>query len=177
MLLAHAGLGFAAGGFVGVDVFYVISGYLITGILLREAQSRGTISLLSFYGRRARRLLPAAALVIVATLVASALILSPARSDVVADDAVASSLYFVNWRFVAESADYFGAAADQSPLQHYWSLAIEEQFYLVWPLLILAVTLPLKRFGASVRTLLAVAIALISAASLAYSVSFSSASA
>jgi len=147
VLLAHAELTFAEGGFVGVDVFYVISGFLITSLLVREAEQRGSISLVGFYARRARRLLPAAALVIVGVLLASAVLFEPTRQELVIGDAVAASLYFVNWRFVAQSADYFGPPTDQSPLQHYWSLAVEEQFYLVWPLILLGAAFLWTRCG------------------------------
>ncbi len=147
VLLCHAQFGFAEGGFAGVDVFYVISGFLITGLLVREVDSRGTISLVGFYARRARRLLPAAALVIVAVLLTSAVVFNPVRQEAVNGDAIASSLYYVNWRFVAQSADYFAAAPDQSPLQHYWSLAVEEQFYLVWPLLLMSLAALWRRRG------------------------------
>ncbi len=170
VLLAHAELTFAQGGFVGVDVFYVISGFLITGLLVREVERRGSISLAGFYARRARRLLPAAALVIVAVLLASAILFAPTRQELVIGDAVASSLYYVNWRFVAQSADYFGPPTDQSPLQHYWSLAVEEQFYLVWPLLLLGVAYLWMRRGRPMpRAAAASAIGAVTVVSFTYS--------
>lgn len=123
------------GGFAGVDVFFVISGYLITGGLLR---SRPKLS--DFWLRRIRRLLPSALLVILATLIAAALWLpAGARSDF-GMDAVASTAYFENWRLIAGASDYF-AATDPSPFQHFWSLAVEEQFYLVWPVLVVVLGL------------------------------------
>ena len=171
VLLAHSGIGIGEGGFVGVDVFYVISGFLITGLLLREADRRGSISLPAFYARRARRLLPAAALVIVCVLAASLVLLSPTRTDIATGDAVAASLYYLNWRFVAQSADYFGPQTDQSPLQHYWSLSIEEQFYLVWPLVLLGLVVLWRRRGKAMpRAAAAGAIGAITAASLTYSI-------
>ena len=170
VLVAHANLGFAAGGFCGVDVFYVISGFLITGILVRELEGRGSISLAAFYARRARRILPMAGLVIIVVLLISLVVFSPARRDLLSGDAVASSLYYVNWRFVAQSADYFGASSDLSPLQHYWSLAIEEQFYLVWPALLLGVTLWWRRRGRPSRRAIAGALTVIAVSSLAFSI-------
>jgi peptidoglycan/LPS O-acetylase OafA/YrhL len=123
----------------------VVSGFLITGLLWRELQERGTISFTSFYARRARRLLPAAVLVLVVTTVASALVLSPLRARAVVADARAAALYVANLRFAAQRADYLAAAAPPSPLQHYWSLAVEEQFYLAWPLLMLVCSLAWRR--------------------------------
>ena len=136
VLLFHVGLPAAAGGFIGVDVFFVISGFLITGLLLREGQASGKVDLLAFYARRMRRLLPAALVVIVVTLAASAVVLSPLRLPEVAGDAAASALYVSNFRFAIEATDYLSVAAP-SPLLHYWSLGVEEQFYLAWPLLLL----------------------------------------
>jgi peptidoglycan/LPS O-acetylase OafA/YrhL len=136
VLLFHVGLPGAGGGFVGVDVFYVISGFLITGLLLREGEASGKVDLLAFYARRMRRLLPAALVVIVVTLAASAMILSPLRLTEVAGDAAAAALYVSNFRFALEATDYLSVGAP-SPLLHYWSLSVEEQFYLAWPLILL----------------------------------------
>ncbi|MBX5442410.1 MAG: acyltransferase [Solirubrobacteraceae bacterium] len=170
VVLAHAGVGAAAGGFVGVDVFFVISGFLITGLLLRELELRGGISLTRFYARRAKRLLPLAALVLAAVSVAGALLLDPVRRDLLAGDVVAAALSVVNWRFAAQAVDYFAAGADASPVRHYWSLAVEEQFYLVWPALLLAGTWWARRGGRSVRRAAGVLLAAVGAASLAYGV-------
>jgi peptidoglycan/LPS O-acetylase OafA/YrhL len=134
----HAGVGRVGGGYVGVDIFYVLSGFLITGLLWDELQCSGRLQLAVFYARRARRLLPAAVLVLVVTVAASSVWLSPLRAEVVARDAVAAALYMSNYRFAALRTDYL-ADASPSPLQHYWSLGVEEQFYLLWPLLLLAV--------------------------------------
>ncbi len=140
VLLFHVQVPAFGGGFTGVDIFNVISGFLITGLLVREVGARGTIDLPRFYFRRARRLLPAGLLVISLTLVASYLILSPIRFPSVAGDGAASALYVANYRFALSGTDYLASAADPSPYQHFWSLAVEEQFYLVWPLLILLVS-------------------------------------
>ncbi|GAB3222160.1 SGNH hydrolase domain-containing protein [Glycomyces halotolerans] len=161
VVLGHAGFPLLEGGYIGVDVFFVISGFLITSLLLRELTNTGRISVAGFYARRATRLLPMAALVTVATLVASWLWLAPTRFAAVVGDALASSVYFVNYRLAAEGTEYLNADAPPSPFQHYWSLAVEEQFYLVWPLLLLAVALLLRRRPELIRdglTVLLVAI-------------------
>ena len=124
------------GGFVGVDVFFVVSGFLITGLLLREHDRASKISFADFYRRRARRILPAATLVIVATVAATYLISSSARGDVVRTDGWWALLFAANWRFASVGTDYFRANETISPLQHYWSLGVEEQFYVVWPIII-----------------------------------------
>ncbi len=133
----HCGLPVVTGGYVGVDVFFVISGFLITGLLLREMRGTGTVSLPRFYARRAMRLLPASALVVVATVGAAALWLPPLRLTGILSDALHTSVYAMNYRLAAIGTDYLQADAEPSPLQHFWSLAVEEQYYLVWPLLIL----------------------------------------
>ncbi|CAL9505352.1 hypothetical protein SUDANB145_03506 [Streptomyces sp. enrichment culture] len=137
VVLSHAGVAGVAGGYVGVDVFFVISGFLITSLLLRELTATGRVSLRAFYARRALRLLPASALVIVTTLAGAWLFLSPARFAEYAGDALGSALYTVNFRLAAAGTDYLAQTAPPSPFQHFWSLAVEEQFYLVWPLLLL----------------------------------------
>ncbi len=139
VLLCHARLPGAEAGFVGVDVFFVLSGFLITGLLVEERQRSGRIRLGAFYARRARRILPAAVVVLASTLVAAQLVLSPLDLPRVADDAVAASLSLANVRFALDATDYF-APVDVSPVLHYWSLAVEEQFYLLWPVLLLVAT-------------------------------------
>ncbi len=131
----HAGIEQLAGGFVGVDVFFVISGFLITGLLVGEAQGGRGISLSNFYARRARRILPAATLVLAATVGAAVLFLGNVRASEVGREAFWSALFSVNWKFANDGTDYFASGLPPTPLQHYWSLAVEEQFYLVWPLL------------------------------------------
>ncbi len=137
-VLYHAGVPGVTGGFVGVDVFFVISGFLITGLLWRELAVTSGVSLARFYARRVRRLLPAAAVVLVVTLIASSWLLDPLRMREVARDAAAAALYAANYRFAMQGTDYLAASGPPSPVQHFWSLGIEEQFYLVWPVLLLA---------------------------------------
>ncbi len=132
----HAGVGVVSGGFVGVDVFFVLSGFLITGLLVDEIARTGTISLGDFYARRIRRLLPLSTLVLVATAVATFLLIPPIDRKGIAGDLVGAALWGANWRFAAESTQYM-ADADKSPVLHFWSLSVEEQFYVVWPLLLL----------------------------------------
>lgn len=138
-------LGRPVGGFTGVDMFLVISGFLITGLLIREHERTGTISFGGFYRRRIKRILPASVLVICATLVASVTVLPASRAqDVVADGAWAL-LFSANWRFASSGTDYFNDGTLPSPLRHFWSLGVEEQFYFVWPWLMLAVLFLLTR--------------------------------
>jgi len=139
VVLSHAGIGAFAGGYVGVDVFFVISGFLITTLLLKELTRSGTISLPGFYARRAIRLLPVSTVVVAATVAASWLFLPATRFKPITTDALFSTFYGINWRLAYQGTDYLNATAAPSPLQHLWSLAVEEQFYLVWPLLLLAV--------------------------------------
>src|SRR3954452_16883848 len=167
VLLCHAGVPFLAGGYVGVDVFFVISGFLITRLLLGELERTGRISLRGFYGRRAKRLLPLTAVLLAAVGVLSLLILSPLRAVEVSGDIISSALYTANWHFAAQSVDYFAQDVEPSPVLHLWSLAIEEQFYLVWPTLILGVTWFQRRNGLSVRPVLWIALISLTLGSLA----------
>ncbi|MGP3971350.1 acyltransferase family protein [Streptomyces sp. 6N223] len=137
VVLSHAGVDRLSGGYVGVDVFFVISGFLITSLLHRELAATGRISLRGFYARRALRLLPLATLVSVTTLAGAWLFLSKVRFEEYAGDALGSVLYAMNLRLAGNETDYLDAGAPPSPLQHFWSLAVEEQFYLLWPLLLL----------------------------------------
>lgn len=137
VVLYHAGVGGA--GFVGVDVFFVISGYLITRILETEYRARGRIDLVEFYARRVRRILPALTLVIVATVLASALLLPPYDElRGVTSSATASLLFVANLYFQMGTGGYFDTATERLPLLHLWSLGVEEQFYLIWPVLLIA---------------------------------------
>ena len=133
----HAGIGPLTGGYVGVDVFFAISGFLITGLLVDELRATGTISLAGFYARRARRLLPMASLVLVATVLMFRPVLAPIDRPALGSQVRAAAVWLANWYFAAASADYMNSA-DSSPVLHYWSLSVEEQFYVVWPLLLLA---------------------------------------
>jgi peptidoglycan/LPS O-acetylase OafA/YrhL len=141
VLLFHAGVPGLAGGYVGVDVFFVVSGFLITSLLVSEKESSGTISLSSFYARRVRRLLPVSAVVAISTLIASWVWLEPLRLRSVANDVLAVATFSSNFVFASRGADYLQSTLPPSPLQHYWSLAVEEQFYVVWPVLIAMICL------------------------------------
>jgi peptidoglycan/LPS O-acetylase OafA/YrhL len=146
VVLDHAGVPYLRGGYIGVDVFFVLSGFLITSILLAGATKRGYVSFVDFYTRRARRILPAAALTLVATTIAAYYLLNYVRAKEAVWDTFWASLFAVNIRFAHQGTDYFAQGQPPSVVQHYWSLAVEEQFYLVWPAL-LAFTL----FGFSFR--------------------------
>jgi len=125
------------GGYVGVDVFFVISGFLITSHLLRNALTDGRVDLVDFYSRRVRRILPAASVVLLFTVVGTVLILPYTRWISVGQEIVASSVYFVNW-VLARNTNYLNSSGPASPVQNYWTLAVEEQFYILWPLLLVA---------------------------------------
>ena len=144
VVLFHAEVPGVGGGYVGVDVFFVISGFLITGLLWREVSTTGTVRLRGFYGARARRLLPASAAVGVITAIGAAVLLPPLQARSVFGDGIASALYVSNYWFILRAVDYF-AAVLPSPFQHYWSLGVEEQFYLVWPALIIGTAWLIRR--------------------------------
>jgi peptidoglycan/LPS O-acetylase OafA/YrhL len=147
------------GGFAGVDVFFVISGFLITGHLLREYQQTGTVGLLGFWGRRAKRLMPAAALVLTVTWLVSRLVLPATQLADTASQIRASALYFQNWLLASNSVDYLKADSAPTPVQHFWSLSVEEQFYLGWPLLFLIAAVAAGTIGRRRMTRLAPAAA------------------
>jgi len=172
VVLYHAHFLGLRGGFIGVDVFFVVSGFLITSLLLREHTTSGRISLARFYGRRVRRLLPASCLVIVGTVVAGNIWLEPLRLRDLGTDAIASGGFVANIVFAQRGTDYLQSALPPSALQHYWSLAVEEQFYVVWPALLAL----LMWRGVGARSRAAAGIAIISAASLAVCVWQTSAS-
>ena len=125
------------GGYIGVDIFYVISGFLITGILLRELDSKSTISLVAFFARRAKRLLPASFVVIFATAIAAFVLLPASMRQSLGKDVIAASTYISNFLFALWENDYQNLNSTPSPFIHFWSLAVEEQFYIFWPLFIL----------------------------------------
>ena len=139
-------LGWPLGGFVGVDIFFVISGFLITGHLLRTQEKNGRLSFGDFYRKRVKRILPAALLVLVVTVSASYFVFNRVRADDTLLDGIWSLLFGANWRQIAIGTDYFAASGPVSPLQHYWSLAVEEQFYFVWPVLMFLAFLVASRW-------------------------------
>jgi peptidoglycan/LPS O-acetylase OafA/YrhL len=139
VLLFHAGLPWTPGGFIGVDVFFVISGFLITGKLWRESQAAGGLDITRFYAWRIRRLLPAALVAVGLITLIGLLLAAPLNRSEMAADGAASALSLANMRFIG-SVDYFAPTSSPSPFLHFWSLSVEEQFYLVWPALILLLT-------------------------------------
>jgi peptidoglycan/LPS O-acetylase OafA/YrhL len=138
VLAHHGGIPGMGGGFLGVDIFFVLSGFLITSLLLDELGRTGRIDLKGFWIRRARRLLPALLLMVLAVAVGRQLFPAEAVAGL-RDDAVAAFFWAANWMFVAQKTDYFTQGAPPSPLQHAWSLGVEEQYYIGWPLLLIAV--------------------------------------
>jgi len=158
-----------SGGYVGVDVFFVISGFVITGLLLRERASSGRTSILAFYGRRCRRIIPAATLVILVTIAASYVVLGVLAGDRTATDGKWAAVFLVNFHFASEATNYLTAQQPPSPLQNFWTLSVEEQFYVVYPALFLA--LAALRTRISFRTRLAVGLIIIIIGSFALSVS------
>jgi peptidoglycan/LPS O-acetylase OafA/YrhL len=168
VVVAEHVTGRPTGGFVGVDVFFVLSGFLITGLLLKEADRTGHVSLASFWRRRAKRILPASLVVLVVGTVASWALLGPGRTPGVLADAAWSSLSVANWHFAAQGTDYFASQGPVSPFQHYWSLAVEEQFYLVWPLVVVVLVAGARRCGRGTpRLALGAVLAVVGSASFA----------
>ena len=170
VLLFHIGVSKLSGGFAGVDVFFVISGFLITSLLLKEVERSGRVSIGEFYSRRARRLLPAATVVLVATALAGLVVLSADRFHDLGVDVAAAAGYVLNWVLASRSVDYLAEDAGASPLQHFWSLSVEEQFYVGWPLLLMAAAFVARRVKWSFRTLSFVLLSAIFVASLWWSV-------
>ncbi len=138
VVLFHSGLSLANGGFVGVDSFFVISGFLITSLLMREVKTSGGIKLSAFWARRAKRLLPNALLTIAATLLAVALFGPWSMKESITLDAITAAFYVANYHFANRTVDYFDETVQSSPLLHFWSLGVEEQFYIIWPMLLIA---------------------------------------
>ena len=173
VVVYHLWPGSLTGGFVGVDVFFVISGFLITAHLLREADRTGRVSLPRFWAKRIRRLLPASLTVLAASAVGVFFLVPQMYWTQFFQEIAASAVYAQNWVLAASSIDYLAAENVASPVQHFWSLSVEEQFYLVWPILIGVVVLVAHRLSArGRRTAVFVALALVAAASVAFSISY-----
>lgn len=153
VLLFHAGIPGFKGGFVGVDIFFVLSGYLITGNLLRELKSTGRINFREFYARRIRRLLPASFLVLIVTLIVAAIWFPPLLLPGLALDVSSAGLYVSNIDFAFRATDYFASSVIPSPVLHFWSLGVEEQFYLFWPLLMALTTIRRRHIPAKILAL------------------------
>jgi peptidoglycan/LPS O-acetylase OafA/YrhL len=169
VLAYHAGLP-VRGGFVGVDIFFVISGFLITGLLVTELDRSGSISWIRFVGRRIRRLLPAAVLVLVTISAWSWFVVQGLRRRDIGVDVAAAAMYVVNWVFARRETDYLASDVLPSPVQHFWSLAVEEQFYVIWPLLLIVLALVVRRPS---RRVVALALGVLVASSFGWSVWFS----
>lgn len=169
VVLYHAGIPGVHGGFLGVDVFFVVSGFVITNVLLRERSSVGKTSIPGFYTRRIRRILPAATAVLILTVFATYHWLSYITGAISADDAKYVAAFVGNFHFASVGTQYFTANQPPSTLQQFWSLAVEEQFYLVWPVIFLVLTRPWKRFSPVTR--LITALVLISVLSITWGIS------
>lgn len=157
-------------GFLGVDVFFVISGFLITSLILREVRATGTVRLTAFWVRRIRRIFPAAITVIVATAVATFLSGSTALIVAIGRHIFASTFSVENVLLGLDATDYDRRNEMTSPLQHYWSLSVEEQFYLVWPIIVIGAVWLAKKSGVSVSRMLGIAIVVIASGSLVYAI-------
>ncbi|HUY23090.1 MAG TPA: acyltransferase family protein [Acidimicrobiales bacterium] len=168
VVLFHAGVSALSGGYIGVDVFFVISGFVITGVLLRERASSGRTSILAFYGRRCRRIIPAASLVIVATVAMAYIFLGNVTGGLTATDGRWASVFLANFHFTAIGTDYLASQRPPSPLQNFWSLSVEEQFYVVYPTLFLL--LAGIRTRLSLRARLAMGLVIVIGVSLTFSI-------
>jgi peptidoglycan/LPS O-acetylase OafA/YrhL len=157
VLLFHTGHSWATGGFVGVDLFFVLSGFLVTSVLLADIDRSGTLHVGMFYARRVRRLLPAAVVAIVATCAVFVLIIPVTDRVEQVEDAQSALLWYANWHFLSESGDYFATDVDRSPFLHFWSLSIEEQFYVVFPIVLLFTFRAGRRWAVGILTALMVA--------------------
>lgn len=160
----HAGFEFLSGGYIGVDVFFVISGYLITGLLLRELTRSNGINIADFYARRIRRLLPTATVVLISTVGVAWTVYAPLELKQFLSSAFATAVYLSNIWFAHLSTDYLAEDTDANPLLHTWSLSAEEQFYLFWPFLI--IFLARKKSPAILRKHLLIGILIVCIASL-----------
>lgn len=172
VVLVHAGVTWLPGGFVGVDVFFVISGFLITAHLLREVETSGSVDLFAFWGRRLRRLFPALLAVTVVICTVSPLILSPLELQQIALESAGTLLSVANILFAQQATNYFGHDVQQSPLLHMWSLGVEEQFYLALPIMVLVLAYAALRARVPFRTLLSGSLAVVFLGSIWASVQF-----
>jgi peptidoglycan/LPS O-acetylase OafA/YrhL len=159
VIASHAGLPFLRGGFVGVDIFFVLSGFLITSLLMQEISSSGTVNFARFYARRARRLLPAAITMAVVVCGVEAIVMSPLAQFNLLKAALATVLYSSNLYFAHLQLQYFSQPSATNPLLHTWSLAVEEQFYLVWPVLLLLLAQAIKSVRGRITALAAILLA------------------
>ena len=176
VLLNHAQLPFVSGGYIGVDVFYVLSGFLITGLVVREIERDGRLSLRDFYARRAKRILPLAATVLVFVGIVSLFVYGTVRQVDVGGDIFAAALFFINWHFIAQGVDYFAVEEGLvSPLQHYWTLAVEEQFYVVWPLVLMVASTIAIKAKRNVRLIMLYVMVPLALASLIYGLIYTAA--
>lgn len=163
--------GYPGGGFVGVDIFFVISGFVITLGLVRERETAGRVSFKDFYFRRVARILPAGTLAIVVTIIVSYIAFFAERANSVLQDGLWALFFSANWRFALTGTDYWAEDSPISPLQHYWSLGVEEQYYFVWPLVVVLVLSVAAKLRASIggrRIILAVILAVLIAVSFAW---------
>ncbi len=172
VVLFHAGIPGISGGYVGVDVFFVISGFVITGVLLREREATRRTSILNFYGRRARRIIPAASLVIIVTVVAAFHSLGSLTGHETAVDGQWAAVFLANFHFASSATNYLASQQPPSALQNYWSLAVEEQFYIVYPTVFLMAASFVTRI--SLRARLAIVLLTVVVASYAFSIVFTS---
>ncbi|MBV9595064.1 MAG: acyltransferase, partial [Actinobacteria bacterium] len=161
VVLYHANLG-VRGGYVGVDVFFVISGFLITRQVTQSVAARGVKAIPAFYTGRIRRLLPASATVVIATVVASRLWAPPLQVRPTAVDGLFTTFYGLNYRLAIEGTQYLHQGSAPSPLLHFWSLGVEEQFYFFWPVLVLTISLFGRRLRTSLLVLTLLAITVVS---------------
>ncbi len=176
VLLYHLWPNRLPGGFTGVDVFFVISGFLIAGHMMAEVERTGRLRVGAFWARRARRLLPAALLTLLAVAAATAIWVPRARWEQFYGEVLASTLYVQNWRLARDAVDYLAATNDPSAVQHYWSLSAEEQFYVLLPLLLLGCLLVARVLRRPVRTVAALALVLVTAASFVHAMTLTASS-
>ncbi|MFC9559262.1 acyltransferase family protein [Agromyces sp. NPDC056965] len=170
VVLHHGWPAVAPAGYMGVDVFFVVSGFLITGLLLRDAEQRGRISLRTFYLRRARRILPAAVTVLAVVSVLTIVLVPQREWRSWFREIVASTLYYENWQLAVDSQIPRRADLESTPVQHFWSLSVEEQFYLFWPLLLIVAIWFAARRGVGSRRVLLLLLGAVTAASFVHCV-------